>query len=137
MSGLAPAVAPLFGPARSRTATFLPVEDDVATRSSPDEDHAELLSSFGAMIELLHQAGEAPWSDRLTSLRDGIERGERHAFDAVLQSFGGMGSLSDLVLHPANGHEIEVDEIPVVNGRLDQLRSSLWSAARRLQRGLD
>ncbi len=110
---------------------------NVTAASGPDEDYAGLLSSLGAIIELLRQVGEAPWSGRLTSLWDGIERGERHALDALLQSFGGMGSLSDLVLHPANGHEIEADELPAVNGRLDQLRSSLWSAARRLQRGLD
>ncbi len=107
------------------------------TRSDSDDDYAELFSSLRAIIELLRQVGEAPWSDRLNTLRDGIERGERHARDALLQSFGGMGSLSDLVLDPANGHQIEPDEIPAVNGRLDQLRSSLWSAARRLQRGLD
>ncbi len=48
-----------------------------------------------------------------------------------------MGSLSDLLIHSANGHGIQPAEIESVNRRLDVLRARTADAARAIQRKLD
>ncbi len=44
--------------------------------------------------------------------------------------FGGMGSLSDLVIHPVNGHAVAEDQIARVNETLDGLRERVYLASR-------
>lgn len=56
--------------------------------------------------------------------------------DEVRRAFGGMGSLSDLVIHPANGHRVGAEEVDQVNRRLDRHRSRIFAASQvaRLER---
>ena len=48
-----------------------------------------------------------------------------------------MGSFTDLVLHPINGHDLGDAEIDVTNERLARLRSSIFQTATDLRRDLD
>lgn len=78
---------------------------------------------------LLGSAGEThwlPWAERgLGQLRDRDWSG----VDTVLAGFGGMGSLNDLVLHPANGHAVAEEDVAAVNSRLQDLRTAIWREA--------
>ena len=56
---------------------------------------------------------------------------------SLLSAFGGTGSLSDVVVHPMNGHDIEADDIDRVNAELAEVRGDLYIAATDLKRLLD
>ena len=42
-----------------------------------------------------------------------------------------MGSLNDVVIHPANGHAIDVAEIDAVNRKLSEIRLQIYEAIPR------
>lgn len=74
---------------------------------------------------LLGDVGEqhwAEWSFRVASqLAEGTAGPEQ-----VRRAFGGMGSLNDLIVHPANGHHVEAKKVDRVNRKLDLLRSRVF-----------
>ena len=78
-------------------------------------------------VTLLDSVGESSWSSRLRSaLAKGfVDR------DEALGWFGGMGSFSDLVLSPVNGHRCSPEEGPAWTAKLDALRDRIFSAARK------
>jgi hypothetical protein len=52
----------------------------------------------------------------------------------MLSAFGGMGSINDLVLHPMNGHKVDVNEVSTVNGRLNSLLERIYALVVKLKR---
>ena len=43
-----------------------------------------------------------------------------------------MGSLTDIVIHPANGHPVDDDAVAGINERLSQLSNDIYLLARSL-----
>ena len=86
---------------------------------------AELRTVLAELQDLLDDVGERFWArwarERAAALAWG--RLEPHDLRYVL---GGLGSLNDLVLHPANGHDIDRDDVDELNARLTRLRAHLW-----------
>jgi hypothetical protein len=77
-------------------------------------------------VTLLDSVGESSWSSRLRSaLATGVVNR-----DAALSWFGGMGSFSDLVISPVNGHRCNAEEGPVWTAKLEALREGIFLAAR-------
>lgn len=87
------------------------------------------------LVELLERYGEARWADWLAADLRAIRKGDACGLDHLLQAFGGMGSINDLVIHPVNGHRIDAVEIDTVNRRLDALREQIWIEGNALRHG--
>lgn len=102
-----------------------------------DEHYERLLALAVELDSLLTTYGELRWAELVRRNADLIQRGQRNGVDSMLSAFGGMGSLSDVVIHPINGHQVEDDRIVPVNSELDRLRGDLYSHASALNRLLD
>ncbi len=98
---------------------------------------AKLRRDLVDCVELLQHVGEERWADRLQGTVTRLDAFERRAFEHVLGAFGGMGSFTDLVLHPMNGHDLGDSEIDVTNERLERLRSAIYRTANDLRRDLE
>lgn len=98
---------------------------------------AELRRDLIDCVVLLQHVGEQHWADWLQATVTRLDGSERQAVERVLGAFGGMGSFSDLVLDPTNGHDLGTSEIEVTNERLARLRSSIYQTATDLRRDLD
>jgi len=95
-----------------------------------DADKRTLEDLVDAAATLLESVGESGWSSRLRSaLTTGVVNR-----DAALGWFGGMGSFTDLVISPVNGHRCSPQEGPAWTAKLDTLREGIFSAARNANR---
>lgn len=79
---------------------------------------------------LLDQVGEEGWSSWARRAESRLASG-RAVPEDIRSAFGGMGSLNDLVIHPANGHEVASSEVEAVNTELDGLRSRIWQLSQQ------
>lgn len=98
---------------------------------SPERD--ELLRVLDELGRLLRKWEEDSWADWIERDRRLIDDGHPDALGHLLAAFGGMGSLRDLTIHPANGHSIEEDRVRSVNDRLRTLRGAAFTMATNLR----
>jgi Domain of unknown function (DUF6966) len=110
------------------------LDDDTHTF---DDHFNRLVRSMNELETLLGDVGEDFWRDWIRKDLTRIENGDRYALAHFLGAFGGMGSFSDLVISPMNGHEISEEHIGSSNDRLGVLRSRAWASAKAMQRELD
>lgn len=99
-----------------------------------DEPLLDVLSHLAALLE---KHGEHWWSKVVREDPQQLRSGYSYALDHLLSAFGGMGSLSDLVLHPINGHDVSEANIEVSNEQLAALLERVWSEASELRRSLN
>lgn len=90
-----------------------------------DERYERLLISMEALAALLSRYGEQYWADWVRRDLEMIRLYERYGLERMLSAFGGMGSLTDLRIHPYNGHPISSDEIELVNDQLAALSDAV------------
>src|SRR5262249_9222640 len=93
-----------------------------------------LLDALDAAVALLRRYGKTMWADWLEQDRARIQNGDRYGVEHVLQAFGGMGSLNDVVIGPANRDPIADDQIASVNMRLYELRDRMCDGATAVRR---
>ncbi|UIN29340.1 DUF6966 domain-containing protein [Microbacterium binotii] len=84
-----------------------------------------LEQSLRELNTLLASVGETFWAQWAARAADRIAAGGDPG--DVRGVFGGMGSFSDLIIHPANGHAITDDQVAAVNRRLDELRQRIYA----------
>ena len=99
-----------------------------------DNRYATLVVSATELASLLREFQAQPWADLVARGLELIEAGDRHGLNRILALQGGIGSLSDLVIHPMNSHPISEGRIDEVNSRLAALRATVFETARSLQR---
>ncbi len=95
-----------------------------------------LIASANELVSLLREFHAEPWADLVGRGLELIEAGDSHGLDRILALQGGMGSLSDLVIHPMNSHPITEERVDEVNSRLAALRATVFGTARSLKREL-
>lgn len=93
---------------------------------------AELVESAS---RLLGRYGEGGWSFRLAKDAVLIRGLDFYGVERLLSAFAGMDSLTDLVIHPLNGHRIEEGEAMLANERLSRLLTDISARARKLRQG--
>jgi hypothetical protein len=103
--------------------------------TAPAEPLPELLATLDELVVLLRKHGELHWSAWLAADLKRLRAGDMEALENLRLAYGGMGSFSDLILSPANGHRIEKKEVESVNARLQKLASAAWELARVMRRG--
>lgn len=95
---------------------------------------AELIDALRDCATLLKQVGESFWSEKLEQAAAG---GDQFSAEAILSWFGGMGSFTDLVISPLNGHAVGPSDGARMNVRLRELRSTIFEEARHLDGDID
>jgi len=83
-----------------------------------------LEQSLRDLHALLSSVSETFWAQWAARAADRIAAGGDPG--DVRGVFGGMGSFSDLIIHPANGHAITDDQVAAVNRQLDDLRQRIY-----------
>jgi hypothetical protein len=94
---------------------------------------ARLLTTLEEAVSLLVEHGAGSWAAWLDGDRWRIENGDRHGLDHLLETFGGMGSLNDLVFHPLNGNASGEDPAEWDNDTLSGLRARIFTEASALR----
>jgi DME family drug/metabolite transporter len=97
----------------------------------------ELLTALDEAIALLQAHDIATWANWLDQDRQRIAAGDDEALQHLLQAFGGMGSLNDLVLAPfETGEDGPASEAAARadEARLDALRTRIFVTATSMQR---
>ena len=97
----------------------------------------QLIGAATELAEFLRSFGEDGWADWVDRDVARIRAGDRYGIDHLLTAFGGMGSLSDLLIHPVNGYDVQMADVPSVNKQLTDLRARTADPARSIQRRLD
>jgi hypothetical protein len=87
-----------------------------------------------ATVNFLTTYGETHWSAWLARDAARIRARDYNGLKHLLSAFGGMGSITDLLLHPANGHKISEAEIDHVNDRLRSMLNEVHELALRLSK---
>ena len=105
-------------------------------RQEADERHVRLLRNLAAARDLLNSVGEDHWSGWMTTVHAELGSLDAHGLTRLLQAYGGMGSLNDLVIHPVNGHSIPDADVDRVNHSLAALRAALHEDATALRNDL-
>jgi len=95
--------------------------------SPPPSTLAAVLRELHA---LLRDHGEKQWMEWVQTDLRYLEKGDGYGAEHFLRAFGGMGSLSDLIICPENGHSIAATQVDLVNSRLQSLRSRAYELAR-------
>lgn len=95
--------------------------------------HPDVEALLGAMRALeQHLAGHADfWANHVRRAADEVAQSDAHGVRRFLGSFGGMGSLSDLVLHH-DGKPLHAE-----NDQLETLRTRAWELAYALRHEAD
>jgi hypothetical protein len=93
----------------------------------------ELRSKLTQVARLLEQIGEERWAAWLRADLASIQRGDAHGLDHLLSAYGGMGSLNDLIVTPANGHPVSEEKAAKLDAELHALLSDIYTAARSLR----
>lgn len=102
-----------------------------------DNEYEELLTKLDQLVLLLERHGEAHWVNWLSTDRKLLARSDAKALAHVRSAFGGMGSLNDLYIHPANGHLIDAEYLDKANNELSELRSDVYKLTVTLQRSMN
>jgi hypothetical protein len=109
----------------------------VVTTEDFNGRYADLLSALGDAVRLLQARGERHWAVWLEHRRVRISAGDRHALEQIRAAYGGMGSLSDLVIHPLNHHDIALADVAATNDRFQELLRRIWANSTEMLRDLD
>ncbi len=92
-----------------------------------------LMERLELLQKLLEQAGEEYWPALLRQAAELIGKEDIGGVENLLGLYGGMGSFSDLVLHPLNGHRVAEEDLDRVNRQLTELRSGVFRLARDIR----
>lgn len=84
-------------------------------------------------VALLERIGEEHWAAWLRSDLAHLQRGDAYGLDHLLSAYGGMGSLNDLTVTPANGHPFNETEAAALDAELRALLSGIYAAATSLR----
>ncbi|MPY88651.1 MAG: hypothetical protein GEU99_12085 [Luteitalea sp.] len=97
----------------------------------------QLLKTLAEAAQLLQECGEDRWARWLDSDRQRILVGDRDGLEHLLSAFGGMGSINDLLIHPANGHPVTEELAPEINDRLRAMLSLCSELAGEMRDALE
>jgi hypothetical protein len=92
----------------------------------------ELVELLNATKLLLAKYGETQWSEWLAKDSLLIENLDLHGVEHLLSAYGGMGSINDVLIHPANGHKIQEADVAKVNDELRSLLSKVIALSKKL-----
>ena len=97
----------------------------------------DLVTILKELTALLSTANEKHWSQQITKAKSRIQRSDFSGIQLLLSFYGGMGSFSDLMIHPVNGHSISENDSSKFNERLDKYRSDIYRLSKEIRNNAD
>ncbi len=85
----------------------------------------DLINSLKELIGFLNKYGEVHWAKWYEEAKYLLDIRDSKGLEKIMRSFGGMGSINDLVIHPENGHKVSGD-LGAINKELMGLISKLY-----------
>jgi len=101
------------------------------------DDVTRLLEVLDELQVLLASRAEPRWAAWIRRATDQIRRGDANGLDVLLAAFGGMGSLNDLVLDPANGNATDAADGATATSQVRLLASEAYRLASGIRRARD
>ncbi|WP_329562008.1 DUF6966 domain-containing protein [Kitasatospora sp. NBC_01266] len=87
------------------------------------------MAALTELSSLLWSYDVQHWAAWIEHDRELIDGGDDEGIRHFLSAFGGMGSLNDLIIHPANGHPVSADQVDAVNDQFQRLKSEAYGLA--------
>ena len=97
------------------------------------DDVEDLITQLTVATSMLENVKEEFWAKWLQENLNMIRQRNFRGVERLLSGFGGMGSFTDLVIHPINGHEILESQISSVNEQFAALRTKLYHLAIKIK----
>jgi hypothetical protein len=101
-----------------------------------EPDTQELVKTLDELAEVLESDGDRHWSQWMRKAAGRLTNGDGSGVDYLLQAYGGMGSINDLVLGQAT-REGKFEWKPgseALNERFEFLRGKAWQLAQSMRR---
>jgi hypothetical protein len=95
---------------------------------------SELVKELEDLALLLEQSGESHWRDWILEARSRILSSDYSGVERLLQAYGGMGSINDLILGQSTLGTLWEEDYVEVNKQLDKLRTKAWELANWIKR---
>lgn len=93
----------------------------------------KLIAMLEQATQFLRECDENNWATWLADCAARLRRHKIEGIERLLDAYGGMGSLNDLLLHPINGHRLKESEVGQFNDRLQEIRTSLYDLAKEIR----
>lgn len=94
----------------------------------------QLLQLLEEAVKLMRSVGEDHWAGWLEKDAACIRASDFYGVEHFHSAFGGMGSITDLVIHPLNQHRVAASEVSPVNDRLQELLGRAYELAQEVRR---
>ena len=101
---------------------------------SHEERARELEGALHEACTILGRHGENWWASRLEDVLPLIQRRDSRGLKQLLGMYGGMGSINDLLIMRANGHQVSEAEEDIVNAALRSCLDRVHELADELYR---
>ncbi|NIR36226.1 MAG: hypothetical protein GWN79_06645 [Actinobacteria bacterium] len=101
-----------------------------------DQCRTRLSDNLEELVALLRENSEHDWADQLQLLGRGVAEPDALSLDRLMNAYNAAGSLNDLELTPARGHNIRDTDVGFVNQQLTRLRTLVWNDAKAMRREL-
>ena len=102
-----------------------------------DDQYNRLFAALDQAVPLLRRYSKDSWADWLESDRVKIAEGGSYGLGHLLQAFGRIGSLNDLIIDPVNGDVVEDLDVSAANEELTDLREEIWTTAEAIRRAIN
>ena len=99
-----------------------------------EQSRLEVVERLVSAAAFLHRMNISAWAERLELCKERIASRDFAGIEQLLRSFGGMGSLNDIYLHPDNGHDVRLDDVNAANEEWQTISGGLYDLAATLQR---
>lgn len=96
----------------------------------------QLVARIGELEAFLRAYEHSFWADWIAQDAARIENGDAYGLDHLLSAFGGMGSLSDIMIYELNGRDLSPSDVDRTNAKLRELTARVYVMARDIQRDL-
>ncbi|AQQ68266.1 hypothetical protein Mag101_11900 [Microbulbifer agarilyticus] len=94
----------------------------------------KMIREMDQLSSLLEHVGEDGWSSAVKKARSFLSVSNYRGIEEAKTWFGTIGTLNDLVIHPANGHQVSEQELDQINSRLCTLCSNIYHLIQDIER---
>ncbi len=94
----------------------------------------KLVNALDECELFLRRYSEERWANWLEQVSSSLRKGNIGGIYKLESAFGGMGSISDLLIHPINGHQIDESEVEKCNKKLRVSLSKIYDLAQKVKK---
>lgn len=94
----------------------------------------KLIAEMDELSSLLESVGEERWSCKVKRARKLLSASNYLGIEEAKFWFGTFGSLNDLIICPANKHQVLDKNLDQVNSRLREIRGNIYHLVHAIER---